>query len=138
MYVNTAQQRSLTKQQVVVYCFCNSLNIKEQKVSNKMFLWMLFCYFCKLTIRVKQGKQSVSNFWKTLYKNFVCKTKVKLVNKENISVIEVTITWALGILRVITNNLTNGQSLWAWGCWIQLRVLGCCKLPLHRESKAKL
>ena len=55
MYVNTAhQQCSLIKQQVIVCCFCSSLIIKEQNVSNKMSLWML-----------KQDKQNVAKFWKT-------------------------------------------------------------------------
>ena len=54
---------------------------------------MLFHYFCKLTIWVKQDKQNVANFWKTSIRIlFARKTKAKLVNKENISVVEITIT----------------------------------------------
>ena len=39
------------------------------------------------TRQMKRGN-SLKNF----YKNFVCKTKAKLANKENISVVEIAIT----------------------------------------------
>ena len=42
-----------------------------------------------------KGKARLTNCGKLLenfYENLVCKTKVKLVNKENISVLEITIT----------------------------------------------
>ena len=85
------------------------------------------------TRQMKRG-----NILKNFHKNFVCKTKAKLANKEDISVVEIAITWAPGILRVVTNNLTNGQNLRVWVCPIQLGVCRCCKLPLCSESKEKL
>ena len=95
----------------LVCCCCNSLNIKEQKVSNKIFVWILFCYFCEMynqgkARQTKRGKLLENFFWK----NFVCKTKAILVDNENISVVAITITWAPGILRVTINNVK------AYGC----------------------
>ena len=75
----------------------------------------MFSYFCKLTNQGKTRKTKRGKVLENFHKNSVCKAKAKPVKKENISVVEITITRALGISRVTTNNLTNGQNLWAWG-----------------------
>ena len=91
---------------------------------------------------VTKIKVQITVFFGKKIRNFVCKTKAKLVNKENISVVEIAITWAPDILRVTNNGLTNGQSLWAWGCPIQLGLCKCCKVPskvsLRRNSSRGL
>ena len=43
---------------------------------------MLFCYFCKLTIRLKQDKQNVANFWKVSMRIFFVRLRQKLSMKK--------------------------------------------------------
>lgn len=70
-----------------------------------MLLEILFRYLYKLAIYVKQGKKHNENFAKvfyviflfTFFKNFVCNIRAKFVNKENVTVIEITSTWSSNI-----------------------------------------
>ena len=116
MYVNTALQSSLTKQQIDVCCICNSLNIKEQKVSNKMFSWMLFRYFCKLTIRVKQDKQNMKNFWKTSIRILFVRLRWNLSIKKMFQLLE---HWAFSELQPIIWPMVkacgHGGVKFSWG-----------------------
>ena len=89
----------------------------------------MFSYFCKLTNQGKTRKTKRGKVLENFHKNSVCKAKAKPVNKENISVVEITITRALGISRVTTNNLTNGQNLWAWGVSNTAGGLGVLQTP---------
>ena len=92
MQVETVQQCPLATQQVVSLPLFIEVNMKETKcMKQNVFSVMLFRYFYKLSISVKQDKKKSSKTF--LWFSYLPSLKVlhvRLVNKANVSVIETT------------------------------------------------
>ena len=75
-----------------------------------MFYKSCFSILYKLTISVKHRKERWQNFHVkashvffvfVFFKNFVCRTRAKIINTENVSVIEIINTGASGIIELL-------------------------------------
>ena len=67
------------------------------------------------------------------FKNFLCKTKAKSVNKENVTVVEITGTWSLDTFAKVIK--------WSKGLGVEVsnstENLGMLYTTLPSESKVK-